>query len=307
MWNIKTDSGHYAVKELNPSIIRKEGVKEEYELTEEIARDFILHGIPAVAAILYNHHSLVEIEDSTYIIYPWVDAKPLGQDEVSLWHAEKIGAIIASMHKLNLKAPGLKQPEWDVHPDEAWHSIINRVVKIQLPFSEKLNQLLNDLLQWNDRFKIGIANLNKTLVVSHGDLDQKNVLWTREGKPVLIDWESARLLNPTMEIVTASLDWSGVTSCNIDFNIFDAIFREYKKAGGLPLDNIEDAFYGVVGNWLNWLMYNLCRSLGDNISHEEERKLGIEQVTKVLRTLSYLADHIESLSIRIKTITERNL
>jgi predicted Ser/Thr protein kinase len=37
--------------------------------------------------------------------------------------------------------------------------------------------------------------LNKNTVVSHGDLDQKNVLWDKTGKPILIDWESACKIN----------------------------------------------------------------------------------------------------------------
>jgi fructosamine-3-kinase len=39
MWHVKTANKSYAVKELNPDIMSKNNIKQEYELTEEIARN----------------------------------------------------------------------------------------------------------------------------------------------------------------------------------------------------------------------------------------------------------------------------
>jgi thiamine kinase-like enzyme len=83
-------------------------------------------------------------------------------------------------------------------------------------FSSKLNENLGNLLGANQKYHSAIDVLKENTVVSHGDLDQKNVLWDSENNPILIDWESARKLNPTYEIVNVALDWSGINS---NFNV----------------------------------------------------------------------------------------
>jgi hypothetical protein len=45
------------------------------------------------------------------------------------------------------------------------------------------------------------------------------------GNPILIDWESARKLNPAYEIVNASLDWSGITT-DFDSKLFIKIIED---------------------------------------------------------------------------------
>jgi len=59
----------------------------------------------------------------------------------------------------------------------------------------------------------------------------------------------------------------------------------YQHAGGI-IDNVsfEASFYGVLGNWINWLVYNIERSC----STPEQRVIGIEQVLQVLPTITRL-------------------
>lgn len=44
--------------------------------------------------------------------------------------------------------------------------------------------------------------------------------------------------------------------------------------------NLEAAFNGVFGNWINWLVYNIKRSC--NEKDLEQRVLGIEQVNQTI-------------------------
>ena len=75
----------------------------------------------------------------------------------------------------------------------------------------------------------------------------------------MIDWECARKLNPTYEIINAGLDWSGITSC-FNKDIFIKIMRAYSTSGGHLNKNIlQTAFNAVLGNWINWMVqYRTC-------------------------------------------------
>ena len=60
--------------------------------------------------------------------------------------------------------------------------------------------------------------------------------------------------------------------------------ESYSKSGGL-IENIivEAAFYGVMENWINWMVYNINRAL--NQIDLEQKNIGIEQVMQVLPTI----------------------
>lgn len=72
MWHIQTDTGDYAVKELNPHIMTRNNIVAAYEKSEKIAHAFKDHGIPAVVSILYRNHAVMVLEGKHFIVYPWV-------------------------------------------------------------------------------------------------------------------------------------------------------------------------------------------------------------------------------------------
>lgn len=110
------------------------------------------------------------------------------------------------------------------------------------------------------------------------------MLWHND-EPLLIDWESARLLNPTQEILNAALDWSGITTV-FNENIFDTMIKAYQQAGGVIVnETLEAAFYGILGNWINWMVYNIERSFKTRSDEAQQQKLGIEQVMMVLKVI----------------------
>ncbi len=126
-------------------------------------------------------------------------------------------------------------------------------------------------------------------MIGHGDLDQKNVLWTENKEALFIDWESARKLKPTYEIVNAALDWSGVTT-DFEIKLFHKTLSSYSQSGGfIEKRTVEAAFYGVMGNWMNWMVYSINRAI--NQTDLEQKNIGIEQVMQVLPTI-----------LRIKTL-----
>ena len=72
------------------------------------------------------------------------------------------------------------------------------------------------------------------------------------------------------------------------------MLQTYKKEGGVIDDNVlEAAFYGVLGNWINWMVYNIQRA--SNTENLEQQKMGIEQVILVLPTILRLKELITEL------------
>jgi len=128
-----------------------------------------------------------------------------------------------------------------------------------------------------------LDRLQRRQVISHGDLDHKNILWDEAGEPLLIDWESARRLNPTYELLLEALDWGGITA-NFDARPFTTILRAYVDAGGLiDEDMIPAAADAIQGAWVNWLLYNVGRAVGLKDTHQ--RAIGSGQIDLVISAL----------------------
>lgn len=287
MWRLNTEKGSFAIKQLSKDIdLTDHRVIKNYELSERIASRFVELGIPAVCAIEKSNKYLYIIDDTGFLVYPWVDAKALDKDLVSMPQALKVARIISKMHCIELKFEAMEEPEFDVHANDKLVALANMAKKKNLLFASALMESLTMILEMNKNYHNAIVTLKDHTVFSHGDLDPKNVLWDKSQNPILIDWESARKLNPTYEMVNAALDWSGITT-KIDKILFAKMISTYKEAGGIINEELlEAAFCGVLGNWINWMVYNIQRAA--NQHDPEQQKMGTEQVMQVLSTLSRL-------------------
>ncbi len=286
MWKLDINNCSYAVKQLSKDIKLTEEVKNNYELTEMIAYRFSQKNIPAISAMEIAGKHLLEISGTAFLIYPWVHAQTLDKKTISEEQAVKVATLVASLHLINLDVPELSEPTFDTHTSEKINSMIDKAIANRCVFAEDLKNNRERILAINEEFHKNIPVLQQTTVVSHGDLDQKNILWNAHNAPFLIDWESARKLNPMYEIIDVSLNWSGITTDNFNEALFIKMLEVYEQAGaGLNTNHIQAAFYAVLGNWINWLVYNIERACNNDPENIDQQRIGIEQVQQVIPTL----------------------
>lgn len=269
MWRLESDKGTFALKQLSKKIdLNNQAIVKSYELSESIAERFGKLGTPAVSAIKKHGRYLAIINGRGFLLFPWVNAKALNHNIVSKTHALKIAELIAKMHQLNLDVPEISGANFDHHSNEIILDLLG-----PNDFSDELVVINNNYIKYT-------STLNSNLVICHGDLDQKNVLWNEHGQPILIDWESARKSYPTFDIVQESLNWSGITTDNFSPELFFRMIKVYKRAGGkIDQNHWLAAFYAAMGGWINWLFYNLQR---------KESTLGQEQASLALETIKRL-------------------
>ncbi|MEH6586878.1 MAG: aminoglycoside phosphotransferase family protein [Halioglobus sp.] len=299
MWMLDTKVGCFAVKQLSRDI--DPGDKKtvlRFETTEAVATQFASSGIPAVCALRFNNQAFQTIDDTGYLVYPWVEATALHREQIDYEHAERVAQIFAQMHSAGVHVPGLQDQEFEVHPEEKIAALVDFAHSRNSSRACELSEHLPLFFQQVARHKKAATFLLNHRVVSHGDLDHKNVLWEKKGDPLLIDWESARRLNPTHEIILEALDWSGIT---LDFKegLFNHFISVYLRAGGVgSFDEVEAAFHCVIGDWLNWLMYNVGRSI--DLDDAEQRRVGVEQVDLALATLLRLERIVPRLLSKLR-------
>ncbi len=293
LWRLDTTQGTFAVKQLNAAIMKKPHIRNAYRLSEHVAQAMATHGIPAVAALDCNGDLIQEIEGRTVMVYRWIEGEMLSADPVEPERAWQIGALLGRMHALKLEFPALSQPGWEHFRDDDWDMLTVHAYDGGIPWATPVRAVMHRLIEWSRLSEQADEKLGHTYVVSHRDLGQKNVLWQDEHTPWLIDWEAAGLVNPTMELVSVALDWSGLATGVLREDTFGAMMESYVTAGGIVRDAGIDALYGVMGIWLGWLLFNMRRSLGESIMDEEERQLGIRETPLAIARLRTLAHYAE--------------
>ncbi len=293
MWRLTTTQGSFAVKQLNAAIMCKQGIQHEYCVSEYIAQEMSKRDVPAIAALNSVNGPLQEIDGMFLLVYSWVDGEILSSGPVEAERALQIGMILARIHTLSLHVSEVAPLEWQHFHNDDWDILTFQAAEMGLPWAYPVRAALPMLLQWTRYYEAAGEKLMQRLVVSHRDLDQKNVLWHTPTIPKIVDWEAAGLINPTMELVGVALAWSGLATGAPRKDIFTTLIDGYVQAGGTIQNAGLDALHGLLGTWLGWLLFNMRRSLGESITSEEERQLGISETINTLAILRSLGAHLE--------------
>jgi len=282
MYRVETSSGKYAVKALNPQImLRKKAMSDivNGERIAAVAAQYIR--TPSVKCV--DGETVLKIDDQYYMVYEWVEGKPLYNESITAWHCEQIGAALGKLHTIDFSPLHLPAPADFVQEPIDWGNYLAKGKQDGLPWAEELFLCKERLSEWNRRYLAAMKYLENHLVIGHRDIDPKNVLW-RDDCPIIIDWESAGYINPSQEFIVHALYWSE-TNEGIDKEKFTAFAKGY--ASSRRFDKVDWRAAIDTGLCTDWLTYNLNRSLGIESADDAERQLGTEQVFTALNYLKH--------------------
>lgn len=282
MYAAVTDKGKYAIKILNPSVMLREKALRNTILSECVARE--LRGkVPAVPAICKDGEAILALEGGYYMAFPWQAGKSVFAKDITPAHCEKIGNILGAIHSAEIQIDGLEHRGADA-PGRDWEYFL-QLAKTERPAWQKLfTSNYERICGWARRSEDASKQLGMAQVISHRDLDPKNVLW--EGMaPYLIDWEAAGYVNPDQELVEAVNDWASNRRGGLDRGKACALVSSYQAHRAISRENLPAAVDSGFDGMLGWLAYNMNRSLGIECSSEEERHMGEKQVKGTIRAL----------------------
>ncbi|QDP41542.1 aminoglycoside phosphotransferase family protein [Radiobacillus deserti] len=292
MYAVKTDNGKYAIKKLNPQIMKRPDAMNNYINSEKISY-LVSKKVPAAPASIINGDFIQKIDNHFFMVFDWVEGKNLKPALNNCSHSEKIGSLLAEIHKTDFSELHIKE---DLENNEQfidWQYYVKKGQKINAEWVVLLFEIVDKLYEWTSLANQANRLLSANLVISHRDLDPKNVLWNKDN-PVLIDWESAGYVNPMSDLMETALYWSEDETGNTDRKRFFAFINGYRKRYGETQVDwptvLENGFLGKLG----WLECNLKRSLWMEGS-EEERKLGTTQVIGTIKEMRKYAEKITKL------------
>jgi aminoglycoside phosphotransferase (APT) family kinase protein len=284
---IETTQGKYAIKALNPQIMSRTTALQNYINSEKIA-NIAANNLPALPAKQFNETSLQHLDGQYYLVFAWVDGSSLKANEINLVHCEKMGAILADIHMMDFSDLNISKDNTDATKLTEWNDYLQHGQMNHANWVNLMQETIDLLHDWTRRSNNAAQQLASNTVISHLDLDSKNVLWNRF-VPVLIDWEASGHINPMQSLTETAIYWSENESGLLDHDRFSAFIRGYKSRFG-PIQTdwrivLENGFLGMLG----WLEYNLKRSLWIECADEQEQQLGTEQVIETINALKRYA------------------
>lgn len=282
MFKVTTETNVYAVKWLNPSIMQRNGVMENMIHSELIANAFSKH-LPVVAAINIKGHNVLHSNSKYYMVFNWMEGISIFPPSISEKHCYEIGKALGKIHSLNISVPEVKRVTRDSITYN-WQQFLVKGKEQKAYWIDTYADMIDKLTTWNNRINEADNKLSEYMVISHGDLDPKNVMWHQD-LPYFIDWEAAGYINPYQELLEVLNYWSPNGNGELDKNKFTVLLNAYQEYMSTKTANWDCVLNNGYAGMLGWLEYSLKRALGIESTDEEEKTLGAEQVIATIKEL----------------------
>ena len=282
MYAAVTERGKYAVKVLNPAVMKREKALENTIFSEKIARE-LSKKIPVVPAICKNGEAVSARNGCYYMVFPWQSGKNVFAKEITPLHCERIGGILGAIHHANVQIDGAAYGEAGAFAPD-WKTVLQKARQEKPSWLRLFTARYERIAGWTQRYVAAAEKRSGEQVLSHRDLDPKNVLWDGM-EPFLIDWEAAGYVNPERELIEVVNYWACNQRGRLDREKFRALLAAYQMNRPLLHTDWPAVLDSGYGGMLEWLLYNMKRSLGIECSSQEERRLGTAQVRGTLHAL----------------------
>ena len=282
MYRVDTENGSFAVKHLNPNIMKRPEAMSNFKRADSLEKMLEDAGIPIVPAIVADGSKMQEYDGEYFYIYRWQNGRTTDWYDISPEQCRMAGSIQGRIHAV---APvRIPKPELVLsHMD--WRELTEETVGKDPGIGTLLKENAALLLYAENEMNKARAALPGIECIVDEDMDPKNVMWD-EGSPRLIDLECLERGNPISSAVQLSLQWAGITICSLDFTKLKAFFDGYLDAYDNGFRDYSRVF-GLAYTWIEWLEYNVKRAIGQ-CADEAERKLGISEARLSVERIQYL-------------------
>lgn len=296
MYRVETDQGTFAFKVLNPEIMQRPKALQNMIHSEKVSQ--ALNSIvPLVAAKEFDGNHVIEFDGTYVMVFDWLEGASVFAPKITVEHCAKIGHVLGKIHAAKVQIEGM-EPEAEVREAFAWEELSGKLeerMQLESTDSENVKRMLEqcqstlsdflpELLCLDAETVAALKQLSAHQVISHRDLDPKNVMW--QGKqPYLIDWEAAGFVNPYQELVEVLNYWITEADGAYDKEKFEVLMRGYAASIDVKSVDWDTVLKCSFDGMLGWLEYNVKRVAGLVGSGEGENFAGAEQTIGTIAEL----------------------
>lgn len=176
MYKVITSSGVYAIKHLNPEVMKRPNAINNHIFAEKIANIAKINNVQCISANIYNGKVLQEIDGNYFLIFDWFKGKAIKDEEITIDKVKKVAEQLANLHQIDFSSiqndsnlgKDVVEVDWNYYVSKIEDEKIKKLLVSNIDY-------LTELDKQSTRASLKISN-NK--VISHRDLDLPNILWT---------------------------------------------------------------------------------------------------------------------------------
>lgn len=282
MYHVSTEQREYAVKMLNPDIMKRPEALTNM-INSELVSNALSNVVPLVAAKTFDGKNIIETDGLFFVVFDWLDGKSFFVPDISEYHCEQIGRMLGKIHAACIKIDTMSENH-EIRDEYDWNMLIEKAKESNSEICVVLQENLPDIMRWDGNVVCGLREAKSIQVISHRDLDPKNVMWKND-IPYIIDWEAAGYVNPFQELIEVLNYWIPDEEGKYDKAKFNALMQAYTENNDINNVNWEVILNCSFDGMLGWLEYNLKRALGIEGTDMNDQKEGIQQTKGTISEL----------------------
>lgn len=282
IFKVVTDKGRYIVKLLNPNIMKRPNAFGNFNRADKYEEKLKENSIKAVYSLKFADKKMQEIDGQFFYVYEWFDGKSLKDEEITKYHCEEMGKVLAKIHNIDLVEKEFDDNEKKID----FKQYIDLSKEKGLPIYDLIYDKLGILNDSMNKGNAAIKHLPNYFAICHNDMDSKNVMWLNDDYK-LIDLECLDYANPYLELYELALCWSGYEKCNINFDLFKTFIRSYFDNSKLDKNVDWESIYYANNGRLEWLEFNIKRALMIDCDTKEEQEIGFNEVKETIDHVVY--------------------
>ena len=288
--HVRTDAGDYAIKHLlnpwqEPDWLDWLREAADFELCAAEAGIAMPRPIASPDGMIF-----VEVGAATYRVHEWVDASPCADGPVDPGTARTVGAQLARIHNLQYVPK-----RTDVFPTlsrtnlDGWDELILRLDRHDRELARCAAAAAPAVRRIGELVDRSVTDFSGQ-PMSHGDVDQKNLIMTGDG-PVLCDWDVSAPWPPRQELARTALSlagWKVPAAAR-------AVIAGYREAGGEAYELVPEDFGVDLSVGLDWAVLCLERAAGVRDDGEQRRAEAAATVREQLAGWDDLLGLVENI------------
>ena len=282
MYRVQTSQGDYAVKILNADIMQRSTAYQNM-VNSEIVSNALRETVPLVAAKAFGGEHVIQYEGAFWMVFDWLEGKSIYPPDLTETHCAAVGDLLGRIHAARIHVEKMTR-DHETRRLWAWREMLAAAKQENVECHWLLQEHLDEIIRWDHALCNCWPLVQSRQVISHRDLDPKNILW-KDDQPFIIDWEAAGYVNPWQELVEALNDWIAEPDGRYSRSKFDAMMKSYAAHCDLKDVDWEAMLSASFAGMLGWLAYNVRRAAGLEGSGPNDRMEGTAQVQQTIGEL----------------------
>lgn len=257
VWYVKTKDHEYVIKQLNSIFTANFNYLLRYRQSQMMANQLAQNDFPVNYGLTLNDEPIQQINNQYYIVLPYIDGHILSDKKITEDHVRVVAKLLKNLHDRPVtldKTHEMLPISVDI---QTWDKLYHQVIAIHHKTHKILDTAWTMIEFVNDHADINIALRERDPVLSHGDLDVGNVIWTRHHQPIVIDWEWSGVAYRGMDCWATALNWSRLPEGRWNPDRVRLFWQEYGEINNIYAEQALIALCGYWCEWIGWMMREL--------------------------------------------------